>query len=377
MYRSNRNWKAGLIAAMVAGIGVLLSLSVTQAAEPEKSSAKIALGAAVLTPGYPYLYVAQSQGYWDQDGVKVDVLLAQGGAQVLQLLVSGQADVGIVAPETIVLARKEQNLPIKSIASISTIGSFSIRVAAASPINSVSGLKGKNIGVVSLASGIFPYLKARLRENGIDPDKDVTILPVGFGATASTALTTGKVDALVLWRSAFAAIENSGVPLKALPASPWEANQYSLVAVATEERIKSMPETLRRVLRGMAKASDFTAARPAAAAQIFWNAYPNTINKSVDRATAFKNDLSLINAQLTDMGVSLSSSPKPPNRLWGDQTVAAWSNLEDYLVKSGQLKEKMDPGSLFVNDFTKGANDYDHAAIVRAASEFKVEFDPK
>src|SRR5437016_5181827 len=110
MSSSIRNWKAGLTAAVVVGVGLLSSWSVTQAADPEKSSAKIALGAAVLTPGYPYLFVAQSQGYWEQDGVKVEVLLAQGGAQVLQLLAAGQADVGIVAPETVVIARREQNL---------------------------------------------------------------------------------------------------------------------------------------------------------------------------------------------------------------------------------------------------------------------------
>lgn len=91
------------------------------------------------------------------------------------------------------------------------------------------------------------------------------MLPVGFGATAGQALKSGTVSALVLWTAAVVGLENSGLKLTKLPRSPWEEQLYSFVAVATHTTVKERPEMITRRLRGIAKGSDFTAARPEAA----------------------------------------------------------------------------------------------------------------
>jgi len=362
---------AALVLAYVV-LGLVAAFPSARAAQPEKTDVKIALASTTMTPGYPFLFVPKALGYWKDEGVNVEVLLTQGSTQVLQLLASGQADIGIVNAEPVVISDQMQHLGIVSVAAVCPIFGWSITVPEGSPIKSPKDLKGKTIGVFSLASGGIPYLKAKLKEAGLDPDTDVSMLPVGFGATAGQALKSGTVSALVLWTAAVVGLENSGLKLTKLPRSPWEEQLYSFVAVATQTTIKERPEMITRTLRGIAKGSDFTAARPEAATQAFWNLYPDVVNKTLPPEIAFRNDTRIVEGQLSDMGLESALYPKPPARLWGEQSADHWAALQDYLLKAGQVKERLDPTTYFTDAFTKAANDYDHRAVVQQAKDYEI-----
>jgi|RhiMethySRZTD1v2_1073278.scaffolds.fasta_scaffold173470_2 NitT/TauT family transport system substrate-binding protein len=359
---------------VLAGALIALTAAPAHAQAPTLKKVKVAMASATMSPSYPYLYVAQKQGFWKEEGLDVEVLLAQGSAQVIQLLASKQADVGMLNPEPIVVARAKQNLPIKSIATVGAIFSWSTAVPPNSPIKTVADLKGKKVGVFSLASGGAFYIKARAVEAGLDPEKDITLLPTGFGAQATEALRSGAVDAILLWRAAFAALENAGVPLRYLPPAPWETNLYSYIVAANESAINGDPDTIAAILRGLAKASEFTAVAPKAATQIYWQAYPDSINVRIDRKLAFDNDTRSVRAQLYDMGLELDSLPKPPNRIWGGQSESNWAFLQDYLKRAGQIDQTQNAADFFTDRFTAPANAFDKPAVDKMAKEFKTEF---
>jgi NitT/TauT family transport system substrate-binding protein len=343
------------------------------AAEVERRPVKLALSSTVLTVGYPFLTTPQALNYWTMEGLDVEIVLTQGTEQVLQLLASGRADLGLGNPEPVIIARQRQNLAVRSVAAIGTIGSWSIGVPVGSAIQSVRDLRGRNIGVFSMASGGIPYLKARLKDDGIDPEREVDLLPVGFGATAGEALQSGKVDALVLWSTAFAGLKNAGFTLAFLPPAAWEGELYSFNVLATDQAIRDQPEVIQRVLRGIAKGSDFTFARPEAAVQVFWNQHPETIDAKVARDVAFRHDLEVVKAELRDMGFGMAGLPSPPARVWGEQKAGRWQALQEYLVNTGQVSQQLDPTLYFTDQFTAAANAYDHAAIIQQAREYRVE----
>lgn len=366
-----RRRSAGLLAGALSASTVLAPQRRAVAADRK---VKIAMSSATMSPSYPYLYVASRLGFWKDQGLDVEILLAQGSAQTIQLMAANQATLGILNPEPVIVARTMQSLPIRAVATIGTIFSWATAVAPDSAIKTVADLKGKKVGVFSLASGGVFYIKARAIEAGLDPDKDLSLIPVGFGAPAAEALRSKNVDAILLWRGAFAALENAGVPLRYLPAAPWEANLYSYIVAAGDEAIKTEPDLIVRLLRGLAMASDFTAAEPKAAAQVYREAYPESISAQVDRRKGFENDTRSIKAQLYDMGLELDSVPKPPNRIWGGQSVENWAFLQDYLKRTGQVTKTEDPRSFFTDEFTAPANQYDKAAVVAKARGYKTEF---
>ncbi len=86
----------------------------------------------------------------------------------------------------------------------------------------VSDFKGKNIGIVSLASGGLPLLRSLLKANGLDPDKDVNIIATGAGAPALEALKSNRVQGLMFWNAAIAGFENAGAKLRLFRSPEWQ-----------------------------------------------------------------------------------------------------------------------------------------------------------
>ena len=341
---------------------------------PHLKKVKVAMASATMSPSYPYLYVAQKMGFWKEDGLDVEILLAQGSAQVIQLLAQKQADVGMLNPEPIVVARIKQNLPIKSIATVGAIFSWSTAVPPNSPIKTIADLKGKKVGVFSLASGGAFYIKARAVEAGLDPEKDITLLPTGFGAQASEALRSGAVDAILLWRAAFTALENAGVPLRYLPPAPWEANLYSYIVAANESAINGDPDTIAAFCAALPRRRNSAPCRRRRPRRFTGRPIPtaSTRGSSASRrsrttpvpsrrsSTTWASSSTACRSRRTGSGVA---SPK-----------SNWAFMQDYLKRTGQIDQTKNASEFFTDQFTAKANAFDKPAVDKMAKDFKTEF---
>ncbi len=319
-----------------------------------------------------YLYPASFLKFWEQDGLDVEVMTTQGTGQVLQLLAAGKIDMGTANPEPFVVSRIEHNLPARSVGLMGVISTWSVGVLPDSPIQDYAGLKGKSVGVTSLASGGIYFLKARLIQAGLDAEKDVKLVPVGFGASANDAVASKKVDAMLLWRSGFTTVENIGAKFRYLPRAPWEDKVYSLINMASDTMIASRPDTVAKVLRGIAKSLEFSAARPEAAAMVFQQAYPASISRSVDPKTNFQNNVRLVQATNTDAGVGSPKFPEPPQRVWHQQADENWMAIQSYLVQTGLIAKPAVPSALYTDRFTEAANAYDKPALRQQAMAYPV-----
>jgi NitT/TauT family transport system substrate-binding protein len=355
-------------------IALLLGGLVPQAVAQPREKVVFAISYTPITAIASYLYPAKFLKFWEAEGLDVELVPTQGTGQVLQLLASGGADMGLANPEPYVVARIAQNLPARAVGTMGVISTWSVGVLPESPIQDLAQLKGKNIGVTSLASGGVYFLKARLIEAGLNPDKDVTLVPVGFGASANDAVASGKVAAMLLWRSGFVILENIGTKFRYLPRAAWEDDLYSLLNLASSDMIAKRPEVVAKVLRGIAKCFEFSAARPEATAMVYEEAYPSATSRSVDAKTNFENNVRLIKATMTDGGLLAAKFPKPPNRVWGGQTDAGWQLIEDYLKKVGLIDKEVPPSELYTDRFTAAANQFDHAAIRNEAMDYKVPY---
>ena len=170
-----------------------------------------AVATADLNVGYPYATLPKALGYYQQEGLDVEVVPGQSSASVAQLLLSGRADVGLAQPDPIVIQRVKIKIPLISFYAVCRRATNRIVVNPDSPIQSVRDLKGKRVGVNDLGSGSAIYLRACLKQAGMSLN-DVQLLSVGYGTPSFVALKNKSVDAEVTFTGGIARQRISRIP---------------------------------------------------------------------------------------------------------------------------------------------------------------------
>ena len=214
--------KLALISAIVLALTALVPAAAQNASPGDKPLKKVrlAVGTSFLNVGYPMNTLPVTLGYWKSEGYDVEVLPVGASLQALQQMVAGNAEFGQVNASVIVQANAKNDLPARIVMGNGVID-WSIAVDAGGPIKSVKDLKGKTIGVFSLATGGIAYFNNLLRQNGLDPGKDVELVPLGLGAPPVEAMRSGKVQGLLYWAAAVATFENAGLKLHKLVGEDW------------------------------------------------------------------------------------------------------------------------------------------------------------
>jgi NitT/TauT family transport system substrate-binding protein len=334
-------------------------------AEAAPKKVTIAVATTVLNIAYPWLTMPQVLGYWRQEGYDVQVQPVGASLQVVQQMVGGNAQLGEINSSVVVQANVVTKIPVR-VVMLNGVIDTRISVLADSGIKTVPDLKGKTIGVFSLASGAIPLLKSYLAANGLDPNKDVSLIPVGLGAQPVDALRTNKAQALVYWGSANANFENAGLKLRYLSDPNWlKIPDFSLVAL--QKTIDADPEMIVSIARGAAKASLFAETNPDCVRKLQWAHWPNTKPTGApDEATAAQRDLRSLNAMLLTMqqGYDLDG-----NKLWGAVTAQDYGRMQDFMVDTKQVPDKV-PNETFmvtIPNFYQKVNDFDHDAVIAQA----------
>jgi NitT/TauT family transport system substrate-binding protein len=329
----------------------------------EPTKVVIAHGSQQVEITHPGLYLSGLLGYAKEEGLDLSVQATQGSQQALQLLAAGRADFVTVTTETVINAR-DQGVNARIV--YSTVARYNSQIAALAdgPIKEVADFKGKQIGVFSLASGTVPYLKAVLREGGLDPDKDVTLVPTGAGAPALQALNNGTVAAVSLWAGAFAVFENSGAKLKIFTSKDLTTAPGFILAT-TDEYLKKNPEVAAKLGRVFAKAGVFAMANPAATVQAYWKALPQNRPPEVTDKV-MKEQQHILEVGLRDM-----RTDERPDKRWGWNNPAGLQALQNYLVANGARKTLVPDADLFTNEFVDAYNKFDAAAVRAQAAAYK------
>ena len=209
--------------------------------------------------GYLPLYTAIHEGYFAEEGLDVTVVQATGGAHVTAV-VSGDAFAVIGGVDSNCLANQGNSDPVTAIvncvnrANVYLFARKGLAPASDSREDMAAFLKGKTI--IAGRYGGSPNLLTRylLRQVGLDPDKDVTLIENADESTVTAMLQHGQGD-----------IGNGGEPQisEGITAGIWEEPfvkfpdlgdySYSVIGVR-RSTIEKDPETCRAFVRAMLKA---------------------------------------------------------------------------------------------------------------------------
>jgi NitT/TauT family transport system substrate-binding protein len=348
---------------LIVGFGlVLCALTTGASAQTAPRKIVIAHGSQQVEITHPGLYLSAPLGFDKEEGIELSVQTTQGSQQALQLLAAGRADFVQVTTETVINAN-DQGVKARIVYSAVNHYNSQIAVLADGPIRSIADFKGKQVGVFSLSSGSVPYLKAVVKEAGLDPDKDITMVPTGAAAPALQALNSGTVAGLSLWAGAFAVFENQGAKLKIFTSKDLTTAPGHVLAT-TEEFIQKNPDLVTKVGRIYAKAAVFATANPAATVQAYWKALPqNKPPEAGDKVAAEQQHI--LEVGLRDMRVE-----DRPDRRWGWNDPSGLSKLQDYLIANGARKTKVPDDQLFTNALVDEYNRFDPAVIQAKAKTY-------
>lgn len=182
----------------IIGIAAVLAFALAPCAraQPEKRDVHIAVGGKASFYYLP-LTIAEQLGYFRDEGLNVKFSDFAGGAPALRAVVGGSADVVSGAYEhTISLQAKKQHFQaFVSQGRLPQIA-FGVATPKAGSVKSFRDLKGLKVGVSAPGSSTHNLVKQLLTLGGLDPNKDVSVVGVGLGASAIAALKSGQIDAV-------------------------------------------------------------------------------------------------------------------------------------------------------------------------------------
>jgi NitT/TauT family transport system substrate-binding protein len=311
--------------------------------------------------------VAKYLGYYGQEGLEVDLLTVAGSNEIAIQVASGNANLGEASPAQAVIGMQEHAaapLDIRYFYDAGYRNIWTLSVPAESDIGSIADLRGKKIGITSMGSGGFTYGRAYVRAAGLNPDKDVTFIPIGIGAQAVTSIRQKLVDAIVFWDAADVRFELGGLKLRHLDIGEKFQTLPDLSFLARNDVIKSNPKMLVGFARAVSKAIDFTNANPTAAVLITWKVYPESRPKEADPDKALEQGLKILEAR---RGGWTSPKANGKNGLFIEQD---WKNLSEFLFDGKQINEPVPPSRMYTNDLIEEINSYDRNAVIKQAKDF-------
>lgn len=326
---------------------------------------KVGMANQFMSVTYPYITNAQALGYFEEAGVNIEVIMGQGSPQILSLLIAKTIDLCYCNPEPVIQLVADRGEKLKSVFS-SMEAQYILAVDENSPIRDVPDLKGKRLGMFGPQSGI-DYLLVRLLDAGLKQE-DLTIVPTGFGAQVVHAVQNKQVDAILYWSDALSLFTLSGLKLRELPKASWEHGMYQYVATTREDVIAGKSEALRSALRGMAQGQMMSVVSPTLTVEAFWKQFPDQAPKPGEREKALSQNLYRVERQNRLVGLPENADKATIMKFaWGEQSLDAWSRIQDKLVRVGTLKNRTEPARFFDNRFIAYANDFDRQALYERA----------
>lgn len=348
-------------------IGIVAAAWHGTAGAAELKKITLALGVKNIDEAFSPLTVAKYLGYFEAEGIDLSFMPLGGSNEAAVQVGAGNAQVGMPSPGQVLVGIENGVLDVKYYYQLYYKNIWKVSVLPDSPIKDLKDLRGKKLGVAGLGSAGISYGRAYASSAGLDSQRDINFIQIGVGAQAITAVRQKLVDAIVFWDAALVKMETAGLTLRNLPLpEKLEALPDASLLVRTA-MIEKDPKTMIGVARALAKGYDFTMANPKAAVLITWKMYPEAKPVGTDQEAVLRDGIAVNQARMANWD-SAKTKGKHGFIMKDD-----WENLVNFLVSEKTLKKPIPDDKIYTNQFIDEINNYDRAAVINQAKNFKVE----
>lgn len=216
---------------------------------------------------HSFIYVAMEKGYYEEEGLKVNVQFPSNTNDAISLTAAGKADAGLYYQPNIISVAANQNIPIKVLGTVVQHPLNVVMSLKESNINGAKDLAGKVVGYPGTTDNEF-FIKAMMEHNELSYD-DVTMQDVGFDL--NTALITGNVDAVIgtYINHEYPTLLQEGYDVTYFNITDEGVPDYEeLVLITGEDQVKNESDKLERFIRASKKGFEDVLADPQAALDI-------------------------------------------------------------------------------------------------------------
>lgn len=178
----------------IGSLAIAVALSAALAYPAEAPVKKVTVAYTSFAPFFLPFLLEKDSGFFREEGLRPEFILVRSGGVAVRGLIAGDFDyISSASPIADAIIRSRQRLKL-----VSTISMIHFWVIARPEIRSLTDLKGKSVAISSLGSNTDLTMREVLRQQGMDPFKDVTFLGVGASRERFAALTSGVAHAALL-----------------------------------------------------------------------------------------------------------------------------------------------------------------------------------
>jgi NitT/TauT family transport system substrate-binding protein len=230
---------------------------------------QLTVGALPITD-LKQLFVADAEGFFEEEGLEVEIEYFAGGAAIAPAVETGSVDVGWSNSVSILLARA-QGLEFRFFAGGLYQGpghwTSAILVPEDSPIRRPEQLRGRNIAINTLANINELVLRAYFDRNGIESETP-ELLEVPF-PDQPAALEAGRVDAAVPTEPFVTVAEQQGARvIEATPFTAIGSRPFVAAFFASDDWLRENPNTAAAFRRAVDRATRYWNDHPGEQAEI-------------------------------------------------------------------------------------------------------------
>ncbi|MFD0915285.1 ABC transporter substrate-binding protein [Pseudahrensia aquimaris] len=233
-----------------------------------------------VNPGHAPLVIAETQGYFAEQGLEVEIVPPSDPSAPPRLIAAGQGDIAIsYQPQLHV--QVAEGLPLTRIGTLVETPLNSLVVLADGPIKQIADFKGKKVGF-SVGGFEDALLGAMLKTHGVELS-EVELININFALSPS--LITGAVDGVI---GAFRNFELNQLDLEKRPGIAFYPEEHGvpvydeLIFVVNNERLDD--PRFRKFMLAIEKAALYLTNDSDAALAAFLKAYPDLDNELNRRA---------------------------------------------------------------------------------------------
>ena len=242
---------------------------------------------------YAPQYVAIANGYFEEEGLELEITTGQGADKVMTAILASQSDIGLCGPEAAIYVYNEGKEDYAQVFAQLTQKDGSLLVSK-EPIENFKWEDVKGKTVIPGRKGGVPYMTFEyvLKQNGINPETDVNLDDsIKFDLMAG-AFTGGEAEFVTLFEPTASMTEDAGKGYVVASVGEAAGEVPYTAYCAKKSYIEENSEIIEGFTRAIYKGEQFVEEHSAnEIAEIIQDFFPDTTVESLTKSVQTYKDI--------------------------------------------------------------------------------------